>query len=105
MPAFEYEFFGPVGTSICTVLVPAVLYALTAASNSDGCLTLAPWDFPGWPWQIQLFSWTGVSIAAAWFLWHIGLHAVLPAQLRKGTVEPDGRQWTYRLNGVLSAAM
>ena len=97
--AFQYEFFGPWGTAVFTVLTPVTIYMLSWASSTDGCLRVFPLSMPP-PLDAPVFSWTGVGIVYGWFGAMLALHALLPAQQKQGIVEPDGKRWTYRLNGV-----
>lgn len=101
--AFQYEFFGPIGTSVFTLTVPLVVYLLAVASSQLGSLSLFPLQFPLLPRASDLFSWTAVAVVYGWFLFQLALHMLLPAQRKLGVVEPDGQRWTYRLNGATRA--
>jgi hypothetical protein len=104
MGEFHYEFFGPLGTCFVTFVLPVVIYALSFLSNKEGCLKLYPLSLPRIDTTQNLLSWEGIALVYAWFFGHLLLHAVLPAKLKEGVTEPDGKCWLYRLNGVVPRA-
>lgn len=63
----SYEFFGPHGPAALTLLLPATVYGLHAACNSQGCLQLLPnLSFPGFPAGAHWFSLKALAVVAAY---------------------------------------
>lgn len=100
MGGFHYEFFGPVGTLLCTCVLPLVIYGLNFLSNKSGCLQLYHVQLPSFDSSQRIVSWQGICVAYAWFFGHLMLHRFLPAKEKEGVIEPDGSRWLYRLNGT-----
>lgn len=96
----EYEFFGPHGPAVLTLVLPAVIYGLVYTCNSSGCLELWPQlRIPGFPSGAQLFSWEALQVYCGWFFGLVALHLILPGKKAEGVVLPNGKRLTYKLNG------
>jgi hypothetical protein len=103
--AHEYEFFGPIGTTVLTTVLPLVVLGLVYACNGSGCLQLAPLALPGFPSGQPLYTHEAMLAVCGWFGAILALHLVLPAQAAQGVVLPNRRRLTYRLNGGGHAAV
>ncbi|KCV70959.1 hypothetical protein H696_01906 [Fonticula alba] len=107
------DFGGPIGTGSLIVLLPVIvaslylfcneevgcsmfptggLSALSAAARTsiDSFMAKASWESFGTAWAIIL----------GWFGFHVLLHYVLPGPVRKGIINDDGSQLSYRMNGM-----
>lgn len=96
---FEYEFFGPYGPGLLTLVLPCVVLGLTYACNSEGCLQLPDLSVPGFPSGQPLYSHEAMAAVLGWFLLVLLLHVVLPGERAQGVLLPTGRRLTYKLNG------
>lgn len=104
---FEYEFMGPIGAFFIMLTLPLVVIGLFAFCNEDvGCSLLPP--RVGLTDAVETFmrtssplvTWLDMAMVVGWFLFHVVLHVVLPGPVRKGVVNADGSQFSYKLNGA-----
>ena len=104
----EYEFFGPHVPFLLLFVLPAVLYALIFACNSNGCVSLYPMPIkpaPGFPSGSHIFSWEALAAYVGWFFGLVALHLILPGTLAQGTVLKDGSRLQYKLNCEIQTSL
>jgi Delta14-sterol reductase len=109
----DFEFGGPIGTGILSVVVPLVVLLVT---HEDG------WSFPwisvpllgiereggfpnilsdpvGYVWAT--WDWTAFAVVAGWWCLHAVLHLLLPGETILGAKLRNGKQLAYKTNGLL----
>ncbi|EKX51861.1 ergosterol biosynthesis ERG4/ERG24 family [Guillardia theta CCMP2712] len=105
----EYEFGGPIGTTINMIVLPLVvvfLYLACPNGESSGfCLRgvdvfqLKHMPIPG---LSQLFSLDAFAMCAGWFLFLVFLERILPYKVGQGVELSNGQRLKYRINGHLT---
>jgi len=104
----EYEFGGPIGTTINTIALPfVILFLYTACPNGDGNFCLQGVDVFSLvnmpiPSAESLWSWQAMCLYLAWFGFLVFLERVLPYTQGEGIKLATGEKLSYRINGHLS---
>ena len=105
----SYEFFGPLGTLLVTLSVPATIYALYfGCSEHSGCPPPLPLETI-WPavkaslqdpefWK-SLWDRDAAVAYLAWYIYCVICRFVLPGDWIEGTVIRDGTRKKYKING------
>lgn len=93
----EYEFMGPIGTSIMTLGLPLVVICLYAFCNADGCSLSFPDSFPSLKefWYPHAFS-----IVILWFVFHALLYISPLGKTVEGTKLRNGHKLRCKVNGL-----
>ena len=93
----EYEFMGPVGTSIMTVGLPLTIISLYALCNANGCSLAPPESLPILQefWHPHAFV-----IFVVWFLFHAVLYVSPLGKSVQGTKLRNGTKLRYKVNGI-----
>ncbi|CAM9850861.1 unnamed protein product [Phaeothamnion confervicola] len=109
-PSFHYEFGGPFGAFMSTLLLPMVVLGLYYACSGDCCLR--PGDRRGdslacaaahLPRAIgDVVTQTGCAIFVGWMLFQVALERLLPGPIAEGVLLRDGTRLPYKLNGHLA---
>ena len=119
---FEYEFGGPIGTTVNVILLPVLVLLLAHWSNVGSVDFDFLSDFvdtptePFWERFLQspvlcpscqdaslLYQCTGIAIG--WFLFQVILERFLPCEMVQGNPvigDPNKGRLTYRINGHLA---
>lgn len=113
--AHGYDFGGPIGVGILTVLLPPLVYAFNLLCNDvSGCpapsllhpstLTLDALKkdigWHGWP---TIFNTNALLAAVGWIGWDLLCHTILPAQQVEGSELQSGGRLRYRFNAFYTA--
>lgn len=93
----EYEFMGPVGTSIMTLGLPFVVISLYVLCNANGCSLAFPASIPSLTefWHPHAFS-----IVILWFVFHAVLYISPIGKVVGGTKLRNGTRLSYKINGL-----
>lgn len=107
----SYEFGGPIGTALITIVVPLVTYLLYfGCSQQHGCPP--PWvsiknpeildtlqnpDF----WK-SLWDTEAALLYLGWYAFCVVAWVVLPGDWIDGTLMRDGKKMKYKINGACS---
>lgn len=105
-PTSHYEFFGPPGAFLVTLLTPSIAYALFFSCNqSNNCLpnfiperVLAALSDPNW-W-LSLWDTHATLIYLAWYTFCVLAWAILPGDWVQGTTLRNGDKKKYKINGA-----
>lgn len=107
----EYEFGGPIGTTINTIALPfVVLFLYSACPNKkeeEGGFCLSGLDVFSLvnmpiPSAESLLSWDALCVYVAWFGFLVVLERLLPYTEGQGVKLATGERLQYRINGHLS---
>ena|SRR5271154_3481396 len=102
----EYEFLGPPGAVLVSLLCPLILFALTFLCNENGC---PPRDISSWKYQFptslsELIDWKAIKWYFSFQFALALLWLVLPGKWAKGRPLRDGTFVEYKCNGMSQAA-
>ena len=93
----SYEFFGPVGTSLMTVGLPAIVLLLYILCGANTCAIRIPTFYPCLKefWHPHAYS-----IFVLWFLFHALIYLSPLGRVVEGTKLRDGTKLKYKINGL-----
>ena len=99
---FNYEFGGPIGALMTTLVLPPLVLALTYFA-SIGQISLDPAAIyaSSFSHDMTTFLYCFIGIFA-WFAFQVVLERFLPCELVQGAPLPNGKRLTYRINGHLA---
>ena len=92
-----YEFMGPKGALLITVVLPFVVLALYAFCNKAQCSIQFPKHFPC---LSEFWHPSAYAIVMAWLLFQALLYIAPVGRIVKGTRLMDGSRLPYRINGL-----
>lgn len=104
----HYEFFGPPGAFLVTILTPAIAYALYfgCSEGAGGCpptLNILPARFfnaiTDANWWLSLWDTEASLVYAAWYAFCLVAWAVVPGDWVQGTQLRNGGKVWYKING------
>ena len=93
----EFEFLGPVGTSLMTLGLPSVVIGLYVLCNCQGCSIRVPKSFPDVTkfWHAHAFA-----IFILWLVFHALIYLSPLGKTVEGTKLEDGSRLKYKINGL-----
>ena len=98
----EFEFFGPKGAVLITILLPFTCFFLVKACNEEhGCVSLwtifkHEYEFP--KKMRPLLSLRSFLVQVGWFVWCLILHLSMPGTRKEGVILKNGERLEYKLN-------
>lgn len=105
-PTTHYEFFGPPGALLVTLVTPAVSYALYFGCNeSNDCLPKLDTDrivtaLSSPQWWASLWDTQATLIYLAWYAFCVLSWVILPGDWVEGTTLRTGGKKKYKINGA-----
>lgn len=100
------EFFGPIGTTMITIVTPIIAYLLYYGCNEiTGCPAIdqETWMVAAsdmWPSIAgKWWDWKAAGVYLAWYMYTVACWAILPGEELQGSLLRDGTKKLYRFNG------
>jgi hypothetical protein len=108
----SFEFLGPPGTALITLVVPAVAQALyfVCSEHVGSCLPRLPLSvltetakqaLVSKEWWASLWDTQATLIYLAWFAFCVISWAVLPGDWVEGVTMRNGEKKKYKINGTI----
>lgn len=98
-----YEFFGPPGVALLTVLLPAVVLGLYTQCNAENDCSLR--GFTRLPTTSELWHPHAFLIIVLWFLFHALIYLLPHGKVLQGTKLRNGKRLKYRINALHAFAL
>lgn len=97
------EFFGTPGAIIVTFLIHATVLVIAWGHDDafwpDAGKLASLLSSEGWIELSSLVTLEAATALLGWWMFHVFLHLILPAQIAEGTELRNGERLAYRLNG------
>eukprot|EP01100_Stratorugosa_tubuloviscum_P015207 TRINITY_DN8589_c0_g1_i1.p1 TRINITY_DN8589_c0_g1~~TRINITY_DN8589_c0_g1_i1.p1 ORF type:complete len:454 (-),score=163.97 TRINITY_DN8589_c0_g1_i1:81-1385(-) len=96
---FGYEFGGPVGTFLITLILPIFTIAMFFFCNEKGTLNLKPFKIPEFQLPQTIFTREAFGVFIGWFIFQAILHLIVPGKTMDGVLLSNGKRLKYKING------
>lgn len=99
-----FEFFGPYGVIACLLGLPTTVILLFQLCTQEFCppaFTSVP-AFLNYLQRSKYFDLEAFSLYVAWVCFHVVLAIIAPGPTVSGSVLPDGKKLSYKINGFSS---
>ena len=103
-----FEFLGPPGAILISVLVPFFSYFFALGCSERGCPPLPVgsylinglYQIVTLQFWVELWDTEGVLVYLSWYIWTVLCWAVLPGQWMEGGKLRNGEKLSYKINGT-----